>query len=184
MDAKFYNKMPFQIPLRRTWDVNSPAVLLNPGETIIGPAEILGQFQFLAQLPFDFSRVESTIQTNYQFNTEYKDKLLEQNPYIKSTPPVYKKEVIVENVEEIPMNDETQQLADKAFDSIPIIPEEEEVVEGLDFDPKEVNWVTVKCDQLERACKFLKINTEFLKDKKPKEKKWELVKLVKAYYKI
>jgi hypothetical protein len=174
--------MPFKIPLRRTWEINSPAVLLNPGETIVGPAEILSQFQFLAQIPFDFSRVESTIQTNYQFNTQYKDKLIDQNPYIKTTDPVYKKEeVSVENVEELPMNEETKQLANKAFDSII---SKEEVIEGLDFDPKEVNWVTVKVDQLERACKYLKINIDFLKDKRPKEKKWELVKLVKSYYKI
>lgn len=187
MDVKFYNKMPFSIPLRKVWEPGAPPIVLPAGGTIVGPIEILCQFQFLKQVPFDFSRVESTIQSNGGGIFEYKDKLIDENFNVKTTPPkqVVKDEVIVENVEEIPMTEEQQQKAQECFDNL----EKQESVNtepitGLDFNPHEVNWVTVKVDQLERACKFLNINIDFLKDKKPKQKKWELVKLVKDHYKI
>jgi len=51
---------------------------------------------------------------------------------------------------------------------------------GEAFDPKSVNWLKVKVSDLELMCSNMGINIDHLADKKPKEKKWELVKLVKA----
>jgi hypothetical protein len=180
MDAKFYNKMPFNIPLRKTWEAGAPKLLLQPGEVIVGPADILSQFQFLAQIPFDYSRVESMTQNS---NFAFKDELLDENVNKKRKPfQRDEEETVVEKVEEVEMTEKQQELAKKVTKAIE--KQETSVEDSMDFDPKTVNWVSVKVEQLERACRFLKINTDFLNDKKPKEKKWELVKLVKAYYKI
>lgn len=180
MDAKFYNKMPFNIPLRKTWEAGAPKLLLKPGEVIVGPADILAQFQFLAQIPFDYSRVESMTQNS---NFSFKDELLDEDVN-KKRKPFQKEDVVeVEKIETVKMTEQQQKMAEKTFKIVEQT-EQPVVEDSMDFDPKTVNWVSVKVEQLERACRFLKINTDFLNDKKPKEKKWELVKLVKAYYKI
>jgi hypothetical protein len=49
----------------------------------------------------------------------------------------------------------------------------------MPFDPKTVNWPGVKVADLELAAKILGIKTDHLKETKPKEKKWQLVNLIK-----
>jgi hypothetical protein len=55
----------------------------------------------------------------------------------------------------------------------------EQDISKLPFDPKNVNWLSVKLADLETACGILNIDISQLAALKPKTKKWELVKLVK-----
>jgi hypothetical protein len=144
MIGTFYNKMPFAIKMRKTWEPGAPAIELPSGGLIEGPAEILSQFKLLAPLPSDFCEVDSVTQTQ-QFS-------------------------FIDNKDSAPEEDKTH-LAQ------PVKP----ILDGaaLPFDPHNVNWLHIKVADLEAACKVLGVDISSLAALKPKQKKWELVKLVK-----
>lgn len=162
MFTKFYNKMPFEIKFRKVWESGTPPVILKSGEIIEGPYDSLIQYAFLAPIPIDFSNVSSSIQNN---NMEYTDNL------ILDVPNETKLQIY---------NEKENKLEEEKIEQ----PIEIDTSIEIGFDPKTVNWLTVKVDQLETACKKLNINIDSLSDKKPKEKKWELVRIIKRYYKI
>lgn len=151
----FFNKMPFEIKFRKIWEPGNPAIVLKPGHVITGPTDLLSQYGFLAPLPFDFHKVDS-ITMDQEF--KYQDKAIEN-----AVPTVIE---IKDNPQEIQPTEKQE-----------ISPSNENVT--MPFDPKNVNWLSVKVADLEQACKFLNIDTSALTNVKPKAKKWELVKLVK-----
>jgi len=195
MQIRFYNKMEFPVNLRKVWEKDSPAITLKTGEVIQGPYEILTQFPFLSPLMADFSMIDSMTQNN---KMEYTDNKVEeiQIPERYRIPMDVKKDEPAAEYEPEPIN---KQIAETVIENhSPIIKQneketdiiEKDIVKNspeidiVDFDPRVVNWLTIKVEQLERACKALNIDMSFLNDKKPKEKKWELVKLIKIHYKI
>lgn len=184
MIGRFYNKMPFTIPLRKVWVPGSPAITLEAGGIIEGPTEILSQFSFLAPLSFDFAMVDSTTQ-NSKF--DFKDERIKEisKPVINNDTEKQNVEIIKKPVEQ-PTIVEKPIVIGKDNESAPEVKVEEvkTTVQDDDFDPLTVNWLMVKVSQLETKCKKLNIDISFLADKKPKDRKWELVKLVKQYYKI
>jgi hypothetical protein len=168
-NARFYNKMPFEIKMRAMWLPNNPPIILQPGGIIEGPYDFLSQYVFLQFIPVDFHRVESIIQgPDYVF----KDELLPQNNEVRVVTGLQVPETITETKQEeqVEQKTENQPVEQQTDETLPT---------ELPFDPSTVNWLGVKIEQLETAAKVLKINISHLKDVKPKEKKWALVKLVK-----
>lgn len=166
-DVTFYNKMPFEIKMRKIWLLNSPPVRLPPGGTISGPYELLSQYTFLAPLHVDFSRVETVIQGT---NFEYRDELLEPNKEIKvvTGPEAVK---IEENIKEVETNNTKEEVEKEEQTQ-----EDEDVVIDLNNPP---NWLSVKVKQLVKMAETMGIKIDHTAHMKPKDKKWELVKLVK-----
>jgi hypothetical protein len=146
MIGKYFNKMPFSIKMKKVWEPGAPAIEIQPGEIIEGPAEILSQFKILSPMPSDFCEVESITQTqSFEFTEETKaeDIVITSQPDT-TTPP------------------------------------QEGTTSPLPFDPHKVNWLHIKVADLEAACKILGVDTTPVNELKPKQKKWELVKLVKT----
>jgi hypothetical protein len=86
MIGTFYNKVPFSIKMRKTWESGAPAIELPSGGLIDGPVEILSQFKVLAPLPSDFCEVDSVTQTQ-QFNfVDNKDSTPEATPASTDSP--------------------------------------------------------------------------------------------------
>jgi hypothetical protein len=163
--TKFYNRMGFSIKMRKVWEPGSPPIELHSGDIVEGPYNILIQFKFLAPLPFEFHKVESNTQTqNFEFKTDAPQGLDVAEGHTAELPPVVADDGHTNEV--APKLPETAQTEDSD-------------ASGLPFDPKSVNWLQVKVVDLELACKKLGIDISALSNKKPKEKKWELVKLVK-----
>jgi hypothetical protein len=167
-DATFYNKMPFEIKMRKIWVTDNPPVRIPPGGTIVGPYDLLSQYTFLAPLHVDFSRVETVIQGS---NFEYRDELLEPNKEIKviSGPETAEVE---KNIKEVESNNKKEVITEDAT------PEEssEDVEIDINNPP---NWLSVKVKQLVKMAETMGINISHTANMKPKDKKWELVKLVK-----
>jgi hypothetical protein len=79
MIGTFYNKMPFSIKMRKTWEAGAPAIELLSGGLIEGPVEILSQFKVLAPLPSDFCEVDSVTQTQQFSFVDNKETPVESN---------------------------------------------------------------------------------------------------------
>ena len=213
MNIRFYNKMDFPINLRKVWEPDAPAITLKAGGIIEGPYDTLSEFYFLAPLTSDFSMVDSMTQNEKMeykdviinetapleryiipnqnvLSDEYKPYVYTQSipdpePTLELPPEPIKIEEKVEIKELINQNELETDIIQKEIPQIKEVKSEiVEEINTVEFDPKSVNWLTVKVDQLERACKALNIDMTSLINKKPKEKKWELVKLIKNYYKI
>jgi hypothetical protein len=99
-NATFYNKMPFEVKMRKIWVKDNPPVIIPPGGTIEGPYDLLSQYTFLAVIQMDFSRVESIIQGP---NYEYRDELLEPNNtiHVVSGPDKVESKEVEQNIEEV-----------------------------------------------------------------------------------
>lgn len=168
-NATFYNKMPFEVKMRRIWLKDNPPIVIPPGGQIEGPYDLLSQYTFLAVIQMDFSRVESIIQGP---NYEYRDELLEPNNNIKvvSGPDKIDHEEVEKNIEEV---ESTKR------DAIEEEPKTEEIEVEIDIN-NPPNWLSVKVEQLIKMAKELNVDTAHTANMKPKDKKWELVKLVKA----
>jgi hypothetical protein len=172
MDARFFNKMPFPVSLRKAWLPGAPALRLQPGETVDGPYDILFQFKFLAPMPFDFHKVEGITQ-NATF--EYTDKKFEPSvnePQIISAP--LKFEGVKEKYQEMPVVHHPQPEAVQ-----PIIIANEETIKTLPFDPKTVDWMSIKTDELKKAAEILGIDLKALENVPLKKLKWDLIKMIK-----
>lgn len=166
--AKFYNKMPFEIKMRKIWLPKSPPVIIPPGGIIEGPYDLLSEYQFLQLIPVDFHRVESMTQNN---KFEYKDELLpENNNLIIKHGTVVQVEQTQEMKEPEKINETKIELKEQILNI---------TSNEMPFDVNTVNWLTVKIDQLEQAAKCLNIDISNIKELKPKERKWALVKVVK-----
>lgn len=164
-DAKFFNKMQFEVKFRKYWLSGNPACTLNCGEVIEGPYDILSTMPFLQHIPLNFSEVDSiTFGNNYipkvddSISEKYSNKKVEYTKIESNTN-------IVDASEQIESS-----------------PQEEST--ATEFDPSNVNWLQIKVSQLETICKINNIDISKLEGLKPKDKKWELVKLVKSHYKI
>jgi len=192
MNGRFYNKMPFSIPMRKVWLPGSPAMQLEAGGIIEGPTDILSQFSFLSPLSIDFSFVDSTTQNS---NFEFKDAKVEETAHaiikkqvVAPAPkPVISPIIIDESVEKtIPeMIKEIKQAEQKNIVE-PDVVETKPVVEDVppptiedDFDPNTVNWLFIKNQQLEAKCKQLNVDISSLADIKTKARKWELIRMIK-----
>lgn len=166
-DATFYNKMPFEIKMRKIWVSGCPPVRIPPGGTIVGPYDLLSQYTFLAPIHVDFSRVETVIQGT---NFEYRDELLSPNNDIKvvTGPDAIQ---IEQNMKEVEQNNKKEEVIEKQPEE-----DEEDVVIDINNPP---NWLSVKVKQLVKMSEAMNINIDHTAHMKPKDKKWELVKLVK-----
>lgn len=168
--SKYYNKMPFPVRFRKSWEAGNPAVELQSGNIIEGPAEMLSQYNFLAPLPFEFHKIESITQdAAFTFIDE---KIVD----IQTTEPelVTKKE---EPAKEEPAKEETPPQSSLADETPP--QDNQTKIDEMPFDIKTVNWLAVKIEELEKACAFYKIDTTTTHGMNKKDKKWALVKLVK-----
>lgn len=167
--AKFYNKMPFEIKMRAMWMKGNPPIVLAPGATIEGPYDLLAQYTFLQMIPIDFHRVESVIQGP---NYEYKDELLPVNNNVQIiNGPTGEQDTVEKQIEKVEQTAETAQLQQQT---------EVPAVTAMPFDPKTANWLSIKVEELLAAARFLNIDVSSVNTLKPKEKKWALVKMVKA----
>lgn len=169
-NATFYNKMPFEVKMRRIWLKDNPPIVIPPGGQIEGPYDLLSQYTFLAVIQMDFSRVESIIQGP---NYEYRDELLEPNNNIRvvSGPDRIDQSEVEKNIEEVEST--------KREDTVENETKTEEIDVEIDIN-NPPNWLSVKVEQLIKMAKELNINIDHTANMKPKDKKWELVKLVKA----
>lgn len=171
-DAKFYNKMDFPIKFRRVWELNSPPVELQPGGIVEGPFDILSQFSFLGQVPFDFHLVSSETFSNGKFADI---KITQQVEPIIITSPFAKNQPIKERHEPTPGAVTTY----KEYEEPQITVATEDIKKQLPFNPETVNYITLKNADLEKAAEILNIDISYTSEMKPKDKKWELIRLVK-----
>lgn len=156
--SKFYNRMEFTINLRKVWEPGSPAIRVPSGGIVEGPYEKLIHYRFLAPLPFDFHKVDSTTTENFSISQEI--------PVIKP--------------EDIKIQNAAEQKTAEPESNEGSLAEQTAPSGQLPFDPAKVNWIQVKTAELEVAAKVLGIDLSALKDVPAKKKKWELVSLVKA----
>lgn len=166
MHVKYYNKMPFPVKFRKIWVDGNPAVELQSGEPIDGPDDILSQYSFLARIPVDFHLVNTTIQDSLNI---YKDELLKDTNASNF-------HIITESKKE--------EIDDTVIVSEPIVENKEEsdveTEQNIDnFDIKNVNWLSIKVDFMEKLAIKHNINIDHTKALKPKDRRWELVKLLK-----
>lgn len=184
MSAKYYNKMPFPVKFRKVWETDSPAIELPSGSIIEGPSEYLSSYTFLAPIPFDFHRVESMTQNA---NFEFRDEMIQQDvpqttePIVEITPAQVAAEV--KKVEKT-VGKKLKKAKDTVVSPTETVIETSQQVQSstpttLPFDPKTVNWLSVKIADLEVAAQVLHVDITETNAMKPKERKWELVKLIK-----
>lgn len=182
-DSKFYNKMGFEIKLKRTWIPGSPSCILKPGDMIEGPYDILSNMPFLQYMQLNFCEVDSQIQRldNSYYDVPIQlDVKKENNTILNNSTSNQLKSIKLDNVSEQKIKIDTPII--KETDDTPSKPSTKS--DSVEFNINEVNWVTVKIDLLERVCKEKSINIDHTNTMKPKDRKWELVRLVKKAYNI
>lgn len=158
MSTKYFNKMDFPVKFRQVWLPGAPAVELQPGHIIEGPAEYLREYTFLSSVPFDFHKVDAITQDR-QF--KFQDYPIDRIPVVKLEEHAPGKEV---------------EFVEPEVKEVKIDPE---LLKKLPFDIETINWIQVKTDELEVAANVLGLDISSIAGYKPKEKKWFLVKLLK-----
>jgi hypothetical protein len=162
-NSKYFNKMDFVVRFRKIWELNSPAVALQPGEQIEGPDDFLSQFSFLSKVPFDFHLVNA--ETDY---TKIKFDIVQGN------------EVTLVTNKNIEVKTDKKIELQKQEENESIIKVTKDIdISALPFDPKTVNWLTIKLEEIENACKYLNIDISTYAELNNKQKKWELIKQIK-----
>lgn len=166
--SRFYNRMEFTINLRKVWEPGAPAIRVPSGGIVEGPYDKLIQYRFLAPLPFDFHKVDSTTSENFAFKRE--EFIIPQN-----IPIIRPEDIQVKNC-----NDVQKEITSQDEQQLDNSDQKTTSTGSLPFDPAKVNWIQVKTPELLQAAVALGIDVNSLQETNPKKKKWEIVRLVKA----
>jgi hypothetical protein len=151
---KYVNIMEFEINMRAIWLPGSPAIVIQPQETIHGPEKYLSKFKFLQKIPPRMHQVSSIITCQDGSMQDVGENVHEHF----SVEPI---EEIVSEAEAEPIQITRQQLLDQ----------------GVDID--DVNWLKFTTDKLEEIATNVGIDISHVEGNK-KARKWEIVRILKA----
>jgi hypothetical protein len=177
MNGKYFNKMPFDVSLRKTWLPEAPSAKLKPGEQVEGPMDLLSKYYFLSPVPFDFHKVDSITQAP---NFEYTDKITEHAQQAPTEPVIVTPPFDFKGVEERPPTF-TNAVYHQPIPKEPVIEQVAIDMSLLPFNPKAdgFSWMSVKTEDLHKTMAILNIDMSVINQKPLKDQKWDMIALIK-----
>lgn len=156
--GSYRNIMNFPINFRAIWLEGSPALKIQPGQTIDGPHEYLSAYRFFAPVNVNMHKVSSIINDQ---NGDFQDIGEDSEEIIKLN-----ENDVVEYDE--PDDNQKVEITPEILESLP-----------LKIGDKAI-WLRAKNNDLEACCEILNIDIpDHIEKDDKKKRKWELVNLVK-----